>query len=520
VIGNPPYIRIQTLTKSDPKLAAYFKERYKKSAGKGNYDLYVCFVERGIELLQQNGQLAFILPHKFFNAEYGEPLRALLANGKHLRHVVHFGDQQIFPGATNYVCLLFLAKAGEPQCRFVKVDNLNHWLATLEGTEANILAAKISEAEWNFAVGRGSELLERLRAMPVKLDDVADRIFQGLVTGADGVFIVHNRSEERFFSEASGQEFELEPELIHPLLKGSLDIRRYKIDPPSRCILFPYRLLNGQAKLIPAAEFKQLYPKAWSYLQGNRERLEAREGGKWKHDRWYAFGRSQNLSEMEQRKILTPCIASKASFTFDNIGKFYFIGSGAGGGGGYGITLKPSFEFRPEYVLALLNSSPLDFLLKRVSSTFRGGYFGYSRQFIDRLPIRALKLSNPEERRQHDAIVRLVEWLLWLRAQPSVEGNTREHPRDPLIAAYFEQWVNALVYELYFPTEIHATGLYFFELTAQHTLPPLPEWDEKNERLSKIRDRYENLSAGGNAIRIALDKLQTLDLVRIIEGKP
>src|SRR5207249_1703481 len=43
VIGNPPYIRIQTLTRSDPKLAAYYKQRY-HSAAKGNYDLYVCFV--------------------------------------------------------------------------------------------------------------------------------------------------------------------------------------------------------------------------------------------------------------------------------------------------------------------------------------------------------------------------------------------------------------------------------------------------------------------------------------------
>src|SRR5258708_8606874 len=57
VIGNPPYVRIQILTRSDPKLAAYYKQRY-QSAAKGNYDLYVCFVERGLELLHHNGQLA------------------------------------------------------------------------------------------------------------------------------------------------------------------------------------------------------------------------------------------------------------------------------------------------------------------------------------------------------------------------------------------------------------------------------------------------------------------------------
>ena len=44
-------------------------------------------------------RLAFILPHKFFNAQYGQPLRELLAGGRHLRHVVHYSNQQIFPRA-------------------------------------------------------------------------------------------------------------------------------------------------------------------------------------------------------------------------------------------------------------------------------------------------------------------------------------------------------------------------------------------------------------------------------------
>jgi len=45
----------------------------------------------GLGLLdERHGQLEIYLPHKFFNAEYGEPLRALLSRGKHLRHVVQF----------------------------------------------------------------------------------------------------------------------------------------------------------------------------------------------------------------------------------------------------------------------------------------------------------------------------------------------------------------------------------------------------------------------------------------------
>jgi preprotein translocase subunit SecY len=36
----------------------------------------------------------------------------------------------------------------------------------------------------------------------------------------------------------------------------------------------------------------------------------------------------------------------------------------------------------PKYILALLNSSVLDFYLKRISTTMRGGFFRYFTQFI------------------------------------------------------------------------------------------------------------------------------------------
>ena len=127
VIGNPPYVRIQTLSRSNPGQVKWLKQHY-ESASKGNFDLDVVFVERALSLLGAGGQVAYSVPHKFFNAQYGEPLRGLLAKGNHLRHIVHFGDQQIFPGATNYVCLLFLSRAGAHTCRWVRADDLPAWL--------------------------------------------------------------------------------------------------------------------------------------------------------------------------------------------------------------------------------------------------------------------------------------------------------------------------------------------------------------------------------------------------------
>lgn len=50
VIGNPPYLRIQELRKTNNKLADYLSKMYKSATG--SFDLYVTFVERGLKLVK------------------------------------------------------------------------------------------------------------------------------------------------------------------------------------------------------------------------------------------------------------------------------------------------------------------------------------------------------------------------------------------------------------------------------------------------------------------------------------
>lgn len=510
VIGNPPYIRIQTLKQKDPKLVAFFKGHY-ASAAKGNYDIYVVFIEAGLRLLKSDGHLAYICPHKFFNAEYGEPLRGLVGGSKHLRHVVHFGDQQIFLGATIYTCLLFLSKSPSMSARFSKPESLGDWLNTYRAPETTIPANDISAAPWNFTAGVFTIVMEAFLRHPKRLGDVASRIFQGLVTGADPVFILVVGDKGVYRSAATGDTHEIEPELMHPLCKGSVDIRRYHIGHLEKAILFPYKLVDRRAELISVAQLKRDFPKAWKYLLSNRDRLESREGGKWAHERWYAFGRSQNLGEMEQPKLLTPSIAASACFTLDQKGAYYFVGSGGGGGGGYGITVRPEANLSLQALLGILNSSPADFFLKKISTPFANGYFAYNRQFIEQIPIPAVAKTHAP------TIECLVATLLTLQESLS-EASASQTTRDPLMVAYLEQVLNGLVYELYFPEELHAAGLHLFDLVASADLPDVTALAEK-DRLPRLRQKFEELHDGTHPLRIALDKLQTLETIRTIEGK-
>jgi len=448
IIGNPPYIRIQAMKEWAPIEVDFYKECY-TSASKGNYDIYVVFVEKGTKLLNGNGVLGFILPHKFFNAKYGEPLRKYLTEGKYLSKIVHFGDQQVFSGSTTYTCLLFLHKKEKNKIEFDRVDNLIDWKLKDKSKKGNISLKEFTEKEWNFVIGDEAILFKKLNEMPFKLKDIAEKIYQGLVTGADPVFIIQNTDSKKYFSEALHQELLLDKELIHPLCKGSIDIRRYYVGDVKKSILFPYKIINGKAELISEHEFIKNYLSTWNYLLQNRKILESRERGKWKHSHWYAFGRSQNLNAMEQKKIMTPSIANSASFTLDQTGTYYFVGSGGGGGGGYGITLKKDHSMSYEYILGLLNSKLLDKYLKTVSSRFSGGYYAYNRQYIEQLPIRVIDFSNRTDKTLHEKMSTLVSRMLDLNKRLiKVKADAEKTIFERQINSINEQ-IDQLVYELY-----------------------------------------------------------------------
>ncbi len=452
LVGNPPYIRIQALKEWAPIEVEYYKHAY-ETAQQGNYDIYVVFVERGLELLNSRGRLGFILPHKFFNAKYGQSLRSLLSEHRYVSKVVYFGDEQVFEQATTYTCLLFLDKTGSNQIDVEKADDLLGWRTTRESERGTVPASGISAADWNFVIGEDAELFERLSKMPVTLGDISERIFQGLITGADDVFILDNLGNGRYRSRSTNEVFNLESDLLHPLCKGSVDIRRYHVGNLTKSILFPYRVPTNRVDLLSPEELATQYPLTWRYLNDNRLVLESRERGKWKHSRWYAFGRSQNLGQMEQMKLLTPSIAASASYTFDRTGSLYFVGSGGGGGGGYGITLNPTCPLAYGYVLGLLNSRLLDFWLKQISSRFRGGYYAYNRQYIEQVPIYLVDFTNPHEKALYGQIIALVERLLELHTQLT-SAKTR-HDREILQRQIdsMDHQVDRMVYELYGLTE-------------------------------------------------------------------
>lgn len=149
IIGNPPYIRIQEMQKWAAEEVELYKKIF-KSGAKGNFDIYVLFVEKALSLANHDARMGFILPHKFFNAAYGEQLREILAQGKNVAEIVHFGDLQVFEGATTYTCLLFLSKKPVADVSVAKVASLENWQAHHEAESARFKPETLTSGEWIF----------------------------------------------------------------------------------------------------------------------------------------------------------------------------------------------------------------------------------------------------------------------------------------------------------------------------------------------------------------------------------
>lgn len=406
VIGNPPYERIQTMMGNAPQAVEFLKAGY-RSAASGNFDIYVCFIERGLQLLKGDGLFGYICPHKFFQAEYGRELRTLLTEGQHVKEVVSFGDQQVFPQATTYTCLLFLQRRPQEKKTFIKVDDLEAWRSTGEAAIGNIAPVTFAGDQWNFVLGNGAELFAKLNQQSVRLRDVAERIAQGIRTSANPIYVLDLVSTSgatvTAFSEQLQREVKLELQSVASFLQGQ-DVRRYFLETCSKVVILPYQIKEGRAVLIPEAQLQKKFPLAYAYLRENKKGLEEREEGRMRGVEWYGFVYPKNLELMSSPKILVPDIANFASFAFDEAGEFAFTS-------GYGITLKPEAQESPAYLLGLLNSRLLDFYLKQVSTTMRGGYFRYFTQFIEQLPIKRIDPKKKKDVSLEKEIVERVEGI-------------------------------------------------------------------------------------------------------------
>ncbi|SUB97305.1 Eco57I restriction-modification methylase domain-containing protein [Prevotella nigrescens] len=109
-IGNPPYISAPTQIAS-PELNEQRQriiecKKYKSLNEK--WDLYIPFMELGLQLLCPNGVFSMIVPYPLTNQKYGKKLRKMIIEEYRLLEIADLNGTKIFENATVSNCIPFI----------------------------------------------------------------------------------------------------------------------------------------------------------------------------------------------------------------------------------------------------------------------------------------------------------------------------------------------------------------------------------------------------------------------------
>ncbi len=415
IVGNPPYIRIQNMVKYAGEEALFYQSKHSGyvCAQKDSFDKYQVFVERAIFLLREGGRVGYIVPHKFLTLRSGRALRGLIAQGRYLREIVHFGVEQVFRNSTTYTCLLFLEKRPGTDFKAELVSHLAHWQysKTADSYEQNL--ESLGEDTWVLVSPKWNGLFDRLKKdNPKTLGELAD-IFVGVQTSADKIYIIKPTrftATAVFFNDVRGREWEIEMGILRPCLYDE-PLQRFTAPMPNAYIIFPYTVKGLRATIVDMVTMGKQFPKALTYLQSFQPELAKRNLQGSASDPWYRYGRNQSLAKFSGEKIILPILSTNARYTLD---KQNIVVTGGGNGPYYLVSPKLTVTLSIQYMMAMLSYPVLEAIVRSSSSHFRGDYYSHGRQFIAPLPIRILDLNDEVQKATHDQISNLVDQLIAL----------------------------------------------------------------------------------------------------------
>ncbi len=482
VIGNPPYVRQETLGKA---FKDYAKKKYETYAGTA--DLYTYFIERGVKLLNENGLFGIIVANKWMRARYGKPLRTWLKQ-QAILEIIDFGDLPVFEQATTYPCILIVRggnphpPAPSPKMREGEIeerkrqDNVDTQLAQFSeenaelaksdekplpldgggvwgGGEMRFKAAKIDSLDftnltehvkplryeveksllddggWSLARREVQLLINRLMINMHTLETYVDKqIYRGVTTGLNRAFVIDDDTKASLIDECANSS-----ELIKPFVAGR-EVKKYGALTPSKYLIFARRGIDIAR-----------YPAIHKYLSFFRNSLEPKPNN-WQGDSWagrkpgnYKWFEIQDTVDywesFEKPKIILPDITLKGNFSFDTANI-------------YCANTAYIIPVNDKYLLGILNSQLSTFVYQRISSTYRGGYLRFIYQYLAQLPIRTIDFDNPADVLLHDEMVALVDVMLDLHRQlPALSGEARRIVQARIDAT--DRRIDALVYRLY-----------------------------------------------------------------------
>jgi len=400
IVGNPPYVRQESLGEIKAYLSAYYQVYH------GTADLYVYFIEQSHKLLCSEGFFGMIISNKWMKANYGTALRHFIAEQTTIQKIVDFGELPVFNDASTFPAILITKNAPTNEQNFIyapiktlRFKSLNNEVIKV-GLQVDSKA--VSGDTWALTSRDKIIIINKMNIIGPILDEyVNGKIYYGIKTGFNEAFVIDSETKDRLIKEDQKSD-----EIIKPFLMGR-DIDRYYPPQFTKYLIFARRgikiddypaikghLLNYKTQLMPK-------PKEWT----GPGKWGGRKAGKYQ---WYEIQDAIDYyTEFEKPKIIYPDISLYPKFIIDNSSAYLDTT----------LFMIPLMDL---YLLGLLNSRIAWFYLKHLCSVLgdpnEGGRLRLKRIFIEKFPIPA----HPDKA-HHDQMISFVEQMLDLNKQKQSE---------------------------------------------------------------------------------------------------
>lgn len=291
IVGNPPYIRHELISKDDK---SFYRSNYKTF--KYRADLYIPFFEYSLELLNTNGLLSFICSNRWLNNQYGKGLRELISTEYDLKKMLNIEKSSPFDEAvTAYPCITTIQKCRRSENVLFCEDN---------SKQIDFEHLKFKEVG-NPQNHSWQNLFLDYNINHTALSGIEEQGFEigiGIATGADKVFIKNKK-------ELNG----IEKSRILPLLK-STDLKNNVLNWTEHYLINPYE----KGELCDLEQF----PNLQAYFNENKQRLLQRHTAKKTPNKWYKTIDKIKPELLSKPKLLLPDLTGNKFLLIDE-GKYY-----------------------------------------------------------------------------------------------------------------------------------------------------------------------------------------------------
>ena len=368
IVGNPPYVRAKNIDSETKKLLADWSVT--KS---GNPDLYIPFFEIGLENLNKNGILGYITVNSFFKSVNARELRKYLQTNKYALSIIDFGDEKLFESKSAYTCICFLSKEKSEYLLFKKETSKTLQKNGLE--KFNKIPFKDLDFQRGWIINN-KQIVENIKRIENAGESLGTKykIKNGIATLSNDIYIFKPIAEnENYYTLVrNGKKFEIEKDICRDIIKPNILKYEHEIESIKEKLIYPYTNGITPLSLMKEEQLKSNFPKTYEYLSFHKDELQKRDKGNGDYGAWYAFGRTQALTD-KGYKLLFPYIAKDPHFVFtDQKDMMIYCG--------YAIFNESVEELK--ILKRILESKVFDYYMQNTSKPYSSGYLSYAKNYV------------------------------------------------------------------------------------------------------------------------------------------